>query len=304
MSVTSTDLEGAQRARKRLAWRLLPFLFLLYIIAFLDRMNVGAAALQMPGDLGFNDKVVGLGAGMFFIGYVVLEIPGALIAERWSARRWIARIMVSWGIATVLMAFIHTRKEFYLVRFFVGAAEAGFFPAVVVYLTHWFRCEDRAKVIAFFYAAYPISFIIGSPLAGWMLGISWFGLRGWRWLFILEGIPAILFGIVTIFYLTDWTRQAKWMHSAGGEGVPEKGVKEKQAKQRARSFRIWEGLRHREVVLLTLCYFCALTGGYGISFWLPTILKRLSGLSDFTVTLLAGLPYVGGLPTQKINRWD
>src|SRR6202049_914261 len=246
MPVEAPPIDVARRARRHIARRVMPYLFILYVINFLDRMNVGAAALQMPKDLGFSDGVVGLGAGIFFLGYFLLEIPGALIAERWSARRWIARIMVSWGIATVLMAFIHTSRGFYLVRFFVGAAEAGFFPAVVVYLTHWFRYEDRAKVIAFFYAAYPASFIIGSPLAGWILGISWLGLRGWRWLFILEGIPAILLGIITIFYLTDWPRQAKWLAPAGGEGVPEKGVKEKQAKQRARSFRIWEGLRHRE----------------------------------------------------------
>src|SRR5437763_15530801 len=153
MDILPTDPAVALRARRRIAWRLLPFLFLLYIIAFLDRMNVGAAALQMPGDLGFNDRVVGLGAGMFFIGYVVLEIPGALIAERWSARRWIARIMISWGLLTVLMAFIHTSQQFYLVRFLVGAAEAGFFSAVVVYLTHWFRSAERAKAVAGFYGA-------------------------------------------------------------------------------------------------------------------------------------------------------
>jgi MFS family permease len=211
--------------------------------------------------------------------------------------------MVSWGIATVLMAFIHTPRGFYLVRFFVGAAEAGFFPAVVVYLTHWFRYEDRAKVIAFFYAAYPISFILGSPLAGWMLGISWLGLKGWRWLFILEGIPAILFGIVTIFYLTDWPSQAKWLPTDEREWIAEELGKEKQAKQRVHSFRIWEALCHRDVVLLTLCYFCALTGGYGVSFWLPTILKRLSGLTDFRVTLLAALPYLAGFITQQINGW-
>src|SRR5213079_1714551 len=128
---------------------------------FLDRMNVDAAALQMPGDLGFNDRVVGLGAGMFFIGYVVLEIPGALIAERWSARRWIARIMISWGLVTALMAFIHTSRQFYVIRFLVGAAEAGFLPGVIVYLTHWFRYQDRAKAVAFFYAANPLSYVIG-----------------------------------------------------------------------------------------------------------------------------------------------
>src|SRR5271166_5003497 len=148
MGVTPPNLTVAQQARRRIAWRLLPFLFLLYIIAFLDRMNVGAAALQMPKDLGFNDRIVGLGAGMFFIGYLVLEIPGALIAERWSARRWIARIMICWGIITALMAFIHTAREFYLVRFLVGAAEAGFLPAVIVYVSHWFRYQDRASLSA------------------------------------------------------------------------------------------------------------------------------------------------------------
>jgi MFS transporter, ACS family, tartrate transporter len=303
MPVEAFPIDVGQRARRHIARRVMPYLFILYVVNFLDRMNVGAAALQMPKDLGFSDGVVGLGAGIFFLGYFLLEIPGALIAERWSARRWIARIMVSWGIATVLMAFIHTSRGFYLVRFFVGAAEAGFFPAVVVYLTHWFRYEDRAKVIAFFYAAYPISFMIGSPLAGLLLGISWFGLRGWRWLFILEGIPAILLGIITIFYLTDWPRQAKWLPPDEREWITEELLKEKQAKQRVHSFRVWEALHHRDVVLLTLCYFCALTGGYGVSFWLPTILKRLSRLTDFKVTLLAALPYLAGFISQQINGW-
>ena len=303
MLVEGSALDVAQRAPRRIARRVMPYLFVLYVINFLDRMNVGAAALQMPGDLGFNERVVGLGAGIFFLGYFVLEIPGALIAERWSARRWIARIMISWGIATVLMAFIHTAREFYLVRFLVGAAEAGFFPAIVVYLTHWFRYEDRAKVIAFFYAAYPISFVIGSPLAGWLLGMSWLGLRGWRWLFILEGIPAIAFGVITIFYLTDWPKEAKWLPADEREWITQQLLQEKQAKQRTRSFRVWEALRHRDVVLLTLCYFFALTGGYGVSFWLPTILKRLSGQSDFKVTLLAALPYAAGFLTQQLNGW-
>jgi len=293
----------AQRARRRIARRLLPFLLLLYIIAFLDRMNVGAAALQMPGDLGFSDRVVGLGAGIFFLGYFLLEIPGALIAERWSARRWIARIMISWGILTVLMAFIHTIREFYSVRFLVGAAEAGFFPAVIVYLTHWFRYADRAKAAAFFYAAMPLSYVIGSPLAGWLLGMSWLGLRGWRWLFILEGIPAIVFGVIAVFYLTDWPRQARWLRADERDWITDELSREKQAKQRVRSYSIWQALRHRDVILLTLCYFFSTTGGYGINFWLPTILKRLSGQSDLKVTLLASLPYLAGFVMQQWNGW-
>src|SRR6266404_6028431 len=231
MLVTSPDLAVAQRTRKRIAWRLLPFLFLLYVIAFLDRMNISAAALQMPGDLGFSDRVVGLGAGIFFLGYFLLGIPGALIAERWSARRWITRIMISWGALTVLMAFIRTAWQFYFVRFLVGAAEAGFFPIVIVYLSHWFRNEDRARAVARFYAANPLSFVIGSPLAGYLLGISWLSLRGWRWLFILEGIPAIVFGAVTIFYLTDWPWQAKWLPSDEREWIAAELSKEQHAKQ-------------------------------------------------------------------------
>jgi MFS transporter, ACS family, tartrate transporter len=305
ISVPSTggDVAIAQRTSRHIARRLLPFLFLLYIVAFLDRMNVGAAALQMPGDLGFNDRVVGLGAGVFFLGYFLLQIPGALIAERWSARRWIARIMILWGMLTLLMAFIHTAREFYLVRFLVGAAEAGFFPAVVVYLSHWFRSADRAKALAGFYAAMPLSYVIGSPVAGVLLGLSWLGLRGWRWLFVLEGLPAILLGLLALVYLTDWPRQANWLRREEREWIATELDREKKAKKNIRSFSVWEALRHRDVILLTSCYFFAVTGNYGIAFWLPTMLKRWSGLSDLKVTLLASLPYLAGFLTQQLNGW-
>lgn len=293
----------AQSARRRIARRLLPFLFLLYVIAFLDRMNVGMAALQLPHDLGFNSRVIGTGAGIFFFGYFLLEIPGALIAERWSARRWLARIMISWGILTLLMAFIHTAHQFYLVRFLVGAAEAGFLPGVMVYVTHWFRYQDRAKAIAVFYAANPLSYVIGSPIAGLLLGLSWLGLRGWRWLFILEGVPAIVIGIVTIFYLTDWPHQASWLSSPERDWISEELQREKQAKKSIRSFTVLEAMRERNTILLTLSYFFVLTGSYGIGFWLPTILKRLSGLSDFKVILLSSLPYIAGFVTQQVNGW-
>jgi ACS family tartrate transporter-like MFS transporter len=204
---------------------------------------------------------------------------------------------------TVLMAFIHTAREFYIVRFLVGAAEAGFFPAVVVYLTHWFQAADRAKAVGVFYAAMPLSYVIGSPLAGLLLGLSWLGLRGWRWLFILEGIPAILLGLVALGYLTDWPRQANWLPTNEREWIVGQLEREKKAKQDVRTFSIWQALCHRDVILLTACYFFALTGNYGIAFWLPTILKRLSGQSDFKVTLLASLPYAAGFLTQQLNGW-
>jgi MFS transporter, ACS family, tartrate transporter len=293
----------AQQTRRRIAYRVLPFLFLLYVVAFLDRMNIGAAALQMPQDLGFSDRVVGLGAGIFFFGYFLLEVPGALIAERWSVRRWIARIMISWGGVTVLMAFIHTAHQFYLVRFLVGAAEAGFFPAVIVYLTHWFRYQDRAKAVAWFYAANPLSYVLGSPIAGVLLGLTWLNLKGWRWLFILEGIPAVVLGVITIYYLVDWPKDAKWLTPSEQGWITEQLRQERDSKSCLRSYSVWQALRHRDVILLTLSYFFALTGGYGISFWLPTILKRLSGQSDLKVTLLAGVPYLAGFVTQQFNSW-
>lgn len=300
---SAEDSGLAQRASRRIARRLLPYLFLLYVIAFLDRMNVGAAALQMPSDLGFSNSVIGFGAGVFFIGYFLLEIPGALIVERWGARRWIARIMVSWGIITVLMAFIHTARQFYIVRFLVGAAEAGFFPGVIVYLTYWFRNQDRAKAVAVFYAANPLSYVIGSPIAGLLLGISWLGLRGWRWLFIIEGIPAVIFGVITIFYLTDWPQQALWLPDDERAWITKQVQQEKEAKKRLRSYNVWEALRQRDVVLLTICYFFALSGSYGIAFWLPSIVKGLSGLSDLKVTLLSGLPYIAAFIVQQVNGW-
>ncbi|PYX10253.1 MAG: MFS transporter [Acidobacteria bacterium] len=303
VAFSASEQEVGARARRRIARRLLPFLFVLYVIAFLDRMNIGAAALQMPADLGFSPSVIGFGAGIFFLGYFLLEIPGALIVERWSARRWIARIMISWGIVTVLMAFIHTPRQFYWVRFLVGAAEAGFLPGVIVYLTHWFRYQDRAKAVAVFYAANPLSYVIGSPLAGLLLGLSWLGMRGWRWLFIIEGIPAVLLGVITIFYLTDWPEQARWLPEDERSWITEQLRREKEAKKRVHSFSVWGALRNRDVLLLTLCYFCAMTGSYGIAFWLPTIVKRLSGLSDMNVTLLAAMPYVAGFVTQQLNGW-
>ncbi|MBI3949732.1 MAG: MFS transporter [Acidobacteria bacterium] len=284
--------------------RIMPYVFILYIIAFLDRVNIGYAALEMTKDLGFTAEVYGFGAGIFFIGYVLLEIPGTLLVENWSARGWIARIMISWGILATLMGFIHTATQFYWVRFLLGAAEAGFFPGIIVYLSHWFGYEDRAKAVALFMAAIPISNIIGSPLSGLLLGINWFGLAGWRWLFILEGAPAIIFGIATIFYLTDWPHQAKWLLAGEREWITAELDQEKQRKNAEHSYRIWEALKHREVIMLTLAYFFIVTSLYGFNFWLPTIIKKLSGLPNLLVTLIAALPYCIGLIAMLLIGWS
>src|SRR5262245_16641114 len=201
----------AERTLRRITLRLMPYLFLLYIVAFLDRVNVSFAGLEMTRDLRFSDRVFGLGAGIFFVGYVLFEIPCALLVERWSARRLIARILISWGVMTILVALVRTAGQFYAARFLLGAAEAGFFPGILVYLTHWFRYGDRAKAAALFTAAIPVANIIGSPLAGVILAVRWAGWPGWRWLFVLEGIPAVVFGLITLWFLTDWPKDAKWL---------------------------------------------------------------------------------------------
>jgi len=264
---------------------------------------VAYAALEMSHDLGFSDRVFGFGAGIFFAGYVLLEIPGALIVERWSARRWIARIMISWGLITVLVAFVHTAHQFYAARFLLGAAEAGFFPGVIVYLTHWFRQEDRAKAIAAFMIGIPISSIFGSPLAGLILGVRWLGLPGWRWLFIMEGIPAIIFGVITIFYLTDWPHQARWLPDDERHWITAELEREKQSKAAVRSYTIWQALRQPPIIQLALMYFLGDIGLYGFTIWFPTILKRVSGFSILTVTLLGSLPYIATLIAVLVVSW-
>ena len=287
-------------ARRRSAQRLLPFLFLLFVIAFLDRVNVSYAALEMTHDLNFSDRVFGLGAGIFFVGYLVFEIPGCLIVERWSARKWFARIMVSWGLITVLMAFIKTPMHFYVVRTLLGVAEAGFFPGIIVYLSHWFRAADRAKAGSIFMMAIPVSNILGSPLAGWLLGVHWFHLQGWRWLFIVEGIPAVVFGVITTFYLTDWPREAHWLTPEEREWITSELAREAEAKKAAQQHSAWTEL---VVLQLALIYFCAVSCSYALTIWLPTILKRSSDMSNFNVSLLSAVPYVVLLVAMLVNAW-
>lgn len=274
------------------------------MVAFLDRVNVSYAALEMSKDLGFNTEILGFGAGIFFVGYFLLEIPGTLLVENWSARLWLARIIISWGLLAVLTGFIRTPTQFYVARFVLGAAEAGFFPGVIVYLSHWFRQQDRAKAVAMFMAAIPVSNIIGAPVSGLILGVHWLGLAGWRWVFILEGVPALIFGVATIFYLTDWPREARWLTNEEREWITNELEQEKRARRDERAYSVWEAMRHRNVVLLALAYFCSVTSAYGFNFWLPTILKGLSGLSNLLVTGVAALPYCAGLLAMLIVGWN
>ena len=294
----------ATRCRRRVFRHLMPFVLLLYIIAYLDRVNVAFAVVGgMKVDLGFTDAVMGFGSGIFFIGYFLLEIPGTILVEKWTARGWIARIMVSWGILAILMGFIHTKNQFYIVRFLLGAAEAGFFPGIIVYLSHWFRYQDRAKATAFLMTGISISNIIGSPLSGFLLKLQWLGISGWRWMFILEGIPAIIFGIVTLFYLTDWPHQAKWLPEDERQWLMTTLENENRAKQAKHSLGILQAFRHREVVLLTLAYFFMVTANYGVNFWIPSIIKNLSGLSNLKVSFVAALPYCVGFVSILVMGW-
>lgn len=294
----------ASRTRVRIMRRLIPYLFLLYIINYLDRVNVGYAGLEMTRDLNFTPEVFGFGAGIFFVGYFLLEIPGTLLIELWSARKWIARIMITWGIVAVAMGFMNSATQFYWLRLGLGAAEAGFFPGIIVYLTHWFRYQDRAKAVALFMAAVPLSNFIGSPISGLLLGVNWFGLAGWRWLFIIEGAPAIVLGVVTIFYLTDWPHQAKWLAEDERNWIAGELEKEKDLKSSAHSLKILEAFRHREVILLALSYFFIVTGLYGFNVWLPTIVKALSGLPNFAVTLVSALPYLVAFAALLFVGWS
>jgi ACS family tartrate transporter-like MFS transporter len=283
--------------------RLLPFVFLVYVVNYIDRVNVSFANLRMSADLGFSDRVYGLGVGMFYVTYILFEIPGAIIVERWSARKWIARIMVTWGLVTILTGFVRTSGQFYAARFFLGLAESSFFPGMIVYLTHWFRLRERSQAIACLYAAVPAASLIGSPVAGWLLSGHWHWLAGWRWLFILEGIPAIILGIVTLFYLTDRPAQAHWLREDEREWLCNELQTELEAKKKFRDYNILQAFCDRRVLWLILAWFLSLTGSLGSIYWLPTFVKRLSGLSDRSVTTLLLLPALLGIVGMILNGW-
>jgi MFS transporter, ACS family, tartrate transporter len=308
-SRVTTDVTTAEagdvgrRAIRRIAYRLLPFVFLIYVVNYIDRVAVSFANLRMSADLGFSDSIYGLGVGVFYVSYVLFEIPGAIIVERWSARKWIARIMISWGLVTTLTGFVHTAGQFYAARFFLGIAESSFFPGMIVYLTHWFRARERSRAIACLYAAVPAASLVGSPVAGWLLQVHWRSLAGWRWLFILEGIPAIVLGIITVFYLTDWPAQARWLPADEREWLANELQAELQAKKKSRNDTILEAFCDLRTLRLILAYFLALTGALGTIYWIPTFVKRLSGSSDRTVTSLLLIPALLGIAGMLINGW-
>ena len=300
-TVNASSAALIDRTRHTIALRLLPLLFLMYIVNYLDRISLAYAAIGMSRDVGFNDRVIGLGVGVFFISYVALQIPGALLVERWSARRMIALTLVAWGSLTALTSLVHTPMQLYLARFVLGAAEAGFFPGVVVYLSHWFIRADRAKATSNFMGAIPLAFIIGSPLAGWILSHHWFGLDGWRLLFVLEGLPALVLGVVAYFTLTDWPCEATWLAREQREWLDEELEAEKAAGLEKAT--VWQVLRSRLVLWLAAATFVIYFAHYSFIFWFPSMLKRVTGFSDMRVGVLGMIPFVAVFVLMQLNGW-
>ncbi|MDQ2946454.1 MAG: MFS transporter [Acidobacteriota bacterium] len=294
----------SERARRRITRRLIPFLFVLYIVAFLDRVNTGYAGLQMTKDLHFSNEVFGFGSGIFFIGYVLLEIPGTLLVEMWSARKWIARIMISWGFVAALTGLVNTAPQFYWARFLLGVAEAGFFPGVIVYLSHWYRKEDRSKAIAMFMSAIPLSQLVGSPISAALMNIHWLGYAGWRWLLILEGLPAVILGIVTLFYLTDRPQEARWLPDDERDWITGELEREHRAKLAVKEYSIWQAFKNRNVLLLTVVYFFASNVNYGFTLWLPKMVEQWSGLNPLKTTLISAIPFLVAWPAMLLVGWS
>jgi D-galactonate transporter len=292
------------RTIAKVSKRLVPFLIVCYFVAYLDRVNVGFAALTMNQDLGLSQTAFGFGAGIFFIAYFIFEVPSNLLLERFGARKWIARIMLSWGILSGAMAFIPpiaratgfgNENTFYLVRVLLGVAEAGFFPGIIFYLTLWFPAEYRARIVGYFMAAIPLSTVIGAPISGALLYLhGGLGLAGWQWLFIIEAVPAIILAVVVFFYLTDRPADAMWLAPDERSWLAERLALEQRQRQAVRDYSVMEALVNPRVIGLSLVYFGAVATNYGLSFFLPQIVKGF-GLNTFLTTLVSATPYAVGL---------
>jgi MFS transporter, ACS family, tartrate transporter len=296
------DLLQLERSTtKKVTLRLIPFLFLCFTISILDRVNIGFAALQMNEDLGFSNAVFGFGAGIFFLGYFLLEVPGSAIMTKIGARKWISRIMVTWAIIAVLMAFVQTPMQFYTARFLLGVAEASFYPCMVFYLSGFYQTKHHAKAIAGFMVAIPGANALGAPLSTFLLGADWLGLAGWQWLFIMEAIPAVILGVVCFYYLDDKIEDVKWLNNDEKKWLIDVTTKEKLEKQKVKHYTFWQALKDRDVLILSVGYFCWMIGYYGIVMFLPTIsqgLTETTSLSTQSMGWVLGLMYVCAMVTM------
>ncbi len=286
----SYELE--KRVLRKITLRIVPFVMLLYFVAFIDRVNIGFAALTMNKDLGFSPTVFGFGAGIFFLGYFLCEVPSNLVLDKVGARIWIARVMITWGLISAAMALVQGSTSFYVLRFLLGAAEAGFFPGIILYLSYWFPARQRAAVTAIFMAAAPLSTVLGSPVSGALLEMhGMLGLSGWQWMFIVEGVPAVLLGVVVLFYMTDRPEKATWLSNDERNWLVRTMNAEAAQKARTASHSIWRGLADLRVIALSLVYFGTSAGLYTLGIWAPQIIKQF-GLSSLQIGFLNALPGV------------
>lgn len=305
MSARNLSLESAPdrlefAAVSRLMWRLMPFLFLLYIVAYLDRINVSFAVLQMRDQLGLSDRVYGRAAGIFFAGYFLFQLPSNLVLEKFGVRRWISALMITWGVISCLMIFIRGPLSFYSMRFLLGAAEAGFFPGMILYMKRWFPANARARAVAWFMTANPLAGVIGSPISGSLLGLHGGGFAGWQWMFLIEGLPAILFGVVVFLTLADRPEEAHWLKGDERAWLLQKLESEQRAEPRVATGDFWKVLISPRIWLLSMVYFGVSTTMYGVTLWLPTVIRAFSGLSYFWTGLIAILPF---LVTVVVMVW-
>jgi ACS family tartrate transporter-like MFS transporter len=298
--------EQSRRLYSKITWRLVPLLFLSYIIAYIDRINIGFAKLQLREVLGVDPNVFGsvygLGAGLFFIGYFIFEVPSNLVMQRVGARLWIARIMIVWGLVSMAMMFISGKAGFYSVRFLLGVAEAGFFPGVILYLTYWYPPKERARIVALFASGAVLAGILGSPLSGSILELQGKGgLEGWQWLFLLEGIPAVLIGFVVLFALPDRPRKVRWL-SAEEKTWIQSRLDEEVALSKGRShIRLSEAFSSGRIWLLCLIYFLLNVGGYGFEMWLPSIIKGFSEMNFAKVGWINAIPYFAAMIAMLVT---
>jgi ACS family tartrate transporter-like MFS transporter len=273
-------------------WRLMPFLFLLYIVAYLDRINVSFGILQMRGQLGLSDRVYGRAAGIFFAGYFFFQLPSNLLLEKVGVRRWISGLMVLWGIISCLMVFIRGPISFYAMRFLLGAAEAGFFPGMILYMKHWFPARARARAVAWFMTANPLAGVIGSPISGGLLNLHGAGLAGWQWMFLMEGIPAIALGAAVFWTLAETPHQAKWLEPSARELLLETLAHERRIEASVPQSSFWAVVLRGRIWLLSMVYFGVSTTMYGVTLWLPTVIRTLSSLSYAWTGIVAVLPFL------------
>ncbi|MEQ9724182.1 MFS transporter [Pseudomonas sp. WHRI 8822A] len=302
MTANTAAVSELERATmRRVAWRILPFLIVCYLIAIIDRGNIGMASLQMNDDLGLSARVFGFASSLFFFAYFLVEVPSNLAMQKFGARIWIARIMVTWGLVSAGTAFVVGPYSLYVMRFLLGAAEAGFFPGVLLYLTYWLPSAYRARMVAIFMVAIPAANFIGSPLSGLLLGLDgWLGMRGWHWLFILEGIPAVLLGIACLFVLTDRPEHAKWLSDEQRNWLTGRLAEEAARKTAIGHISLWKLLRHKDIWVLALIYSGASAAGSTMSVWAPQLLKTFD-LSAQQIGLVNAIPY--GIASLLMILW-